>query len=546
MVINEQTKPATIIRTSFRLFIIIFIVTGTVISGVMLAFYRWMADTDLSNIKEKERFAIDLQHQVVSDIFFGIAGDLLFLSQQNELTEYLSTEDELLLDKMGAEYLSAIKQKRIYDQIRFLDSTGMEIVRVNENHGTPVRVAAGELQSKQKRYYFQDCFKLDKGEIYISPFDLNIEQGKIETPLKPMIRLGTPVFTQTGEKRGIVLVNYYGQKLLDKIIESEAVSEGYTMLLNADGYWLLSPQDEQEWGFMFDDDQRTLAVTDPAAWQKINGLDEGQFETDQGIYTFKTVYPVKNEEYRASKGSVVALGQSTAAAVDHKAYRWILVSFFSTERISATIKSILMKFFFIGGGLFLLIAIGALIISFAVTKQKIYQSQLQVMALFDPLTKLPNRTLFFDRLNMTAEHSCRYASSFGLLYIDLDGFKQVNDRLGHEAGDELLKIVGSLLLKSIRKSDTAARLGGDEFAVIYAESESLATLEAFASRIIAELSSPVELATGRVTIGASIGIASFPADSDNVEELINLADRAMYTSKRQGKNRYTLPEQNSG
>ncbi len=512
----------------------------------MLAFYRWMADTDLSNIKEKERFAIDLQQQVVSDIFFGIAGDLLFLSQQNELTEYLSTGDELLLDKMGTEYLSAIKQKRIYDQIRFLDSTGMEIVRVNENHGTPARVAAGELQSKQKRYYFQDCFKLDKGEIFISPFDLNIEQGKIETPLKPMIRLGTPVFAQAGEKRGIVLVNYYGQKLLDKIIESEAVSEGYTMLLNADGYWLLSPQDEQEWGFMFDDDQRTLAVTDPAAWQRINGSDEGQLETDQGIYTFKTVYPVKNEEYRASKGSAVALGQSTAAAIDHKDYRWILVSFFSAERISATVKSILIKFFFIGGGLFLLIAIGALIISFAVTKQKIYQSQLQVMALFDPLTKLPNRTLFFDRLNMTAEHSCRYASTFGLLYIDLDGFKQVNDSRGHEAGDELLKIVGSLLLKSIRKSDTAARLGGDEFAVIYAESDSLATLEASASRIIAALSSPVELAAGRVTIGASIGIASFPADSDDIEELINLADRAMYTSKRQGKNRYTLAEQTNG
>ena len=505
----------------------------------MLTFYRSIIDDDLNNLRERERFAVALQHQVVSDVFSAIAGDILFLSQQNELNEYLSTGNESLLDEIGVEYISTSKQRQIYDQIRLFDNNGMEVVRINENHGAPIRIPAKELQSKKNRYYFEDCFKLGREEIFISPFDLNIEHDQIEKPFKPMIRLGTPVFDKNGEKRGIVLVNYYGKKLQDKIIESEAVSEGSTMLLNADGYWLLSSQPEQEWGFMFKDEQRSLAVVDQAAWKEITSMEQGQIESTKGIYTFKTVYPVKKTGYRSSTGSSEAFGQSTGE-IGHDDYRWYLVSFFSSEKIASTTKNILVKFFSVGAGLFFLIAVGALIIAFAVTKQKLYQSQLQIMALFDPLTQLPNRTLYFDRIHMAVEHCRRYTSQFGLLYIDLDGFKQVNDTLGHEAGDELLVVIGNIFLKACRKSDTVARLGGDEFAIIFAELESLQTLEAFANRIIDSLKSPIDLKAGKATVGASIGIAVFPADSDNLEALMNLADKAMYSSKRQGKNMYTL------
>ena len=141
---------------------------------------------------------------------------------------------------------------------------------------------------------------------------------------------------------------------------------------------------------------------------------------------------------------------------------------------------------------------------------------------------------------MAAEHSRRYNSQFGLLYIDLDGFKNVNDSFGHDVGDELLRAVASLLIKACRKSDTVARMGGDEFAIIYAEFISLSALEDFTARLIDTLKPPVELDKGIVTIGASIGIARFPVDSDNLEELISLADKAMYVSKKSGKNNYTL------
>jgi diguanylate cyclase (GGDEF)-like protein len=537
--IYEEIFTPTFVRKSIRLFLVIFLLTGTVISGVMMVFYRSVTTNELDLSKKNERFVIGLQYKVISDNLSGIVGDLLFLSQQNELHEYLSSGDQSLLDKIGDEYISLSKQKYIYDQIRFLDSTGMEIIRVNNNHGAPSLVPANELQSKQKRYYFEDCFKMGKGEIFISPFDLNIEHGKIEQPFKPMIRMGTPVFDKTGGKQGILLVNYYGKKLLDKIIDFESLSEGETMLLNADGYWLLSPQPELEWGFMFQDAQRTLAVADLTAWKKIRNQDQGQIETLKGVYTFRTVYPAQMEGYQLSMGPRQARGQRVGE-IGHDAYCWHLVSFLSAEKIAATNKSFLLKFLSIGAGLLLCIAIGAWMIAFAVTKRKIYQAQLQAMALFDPLTQLPNRTLFFDRLKMTAEHSRRYDSQFALLYIDLDGFKEVNDTFGHDAGDELLKIVGDIFLNICRKSDTVARMGGDEFAIIYAELDSISALEAFATRIIDTLKSPVELAAGSVAIGASIGIALFPTDSDNLENLISLADKAMYVSKHRGKNTCTL------
>lgn len=539
MEIDKQLYKSSVLNKSIKLFLTIFMLTGTIISGVMMVFYHSITKNELDISKEKELFFVGLQYQSIQDSLSAIVGDILFLSQQNELKEYFSTGNEDLLDDIGKEYSYISKHKKIYDQIRLLDSEGMETIRVNFNEGVPGMVPLNELQSKKNRYYFEDCFKLDKEDIFISPFDLNIEQDNIEQPFKPMIRLGTPIFDSFGEKRGVVLVNYFGRKLLDKIRELEPVSEGETMLLNAEGYWLLHPQPEREWGFMFNDPQRTLAVVDPVAWKQINGQDRGQIETHAGVYTFKTVFPAKTQGNRSITWSVEDLG-IIAPGVDHGAYHWHLISFLSADKITSIANSYLVKFFTIGAGLFFLIAIGSWMIAFAVTKRKLYQGQLQIMALFDPLTKLPNRILFFDRLKMAAEHSRRYNSQFGLLYIDLDGFKNVNDSFGHDVGDELLRAVASLLIKACRKSDTVARMGGDEFAIIYDEFVSLSAIEDFSARLIDTLKPPVELDKGIVTIGASIGIARFPVDSDNLEELISLADKAMYVSKNRGKNNYTF------
>jgi diguanylate cyclase (GGDEF)-like protein/PAS domain S-box-containing protein len=174
----------------------------------------------------------------------------------------------------------------------------------------------------------------------------------------------------------------------------------------------------------------------------------------------------------------------------------------------------------------------------ALEEIKIYEAELKKMALFDPLTHLPNRRLFFDRLNMTLEHNRRNKGIFSVLYLDLDDFKKVNDSLGHQAGDELLCVVTERLKKALRKQDTLARIGGDEFMVIVDQLTSAKDAEKVAEKIIASLATSIQLKAGSVNVGVSIGISLFPSDSDEAEELVRMADQAMYKSKSQGKNTY--------
>jgi len=169
-----------------------------------------------------------------------------------------------------------------------------------------------------------------------------------------------------------------------------------------------------------------------------------------------------------------------------------------------------------------------------------YKTKLEVMALFDSLTGLPNRRLFFDRLNMTLEHNRRHKGMFSLFYLDLDGLKIVNDSLGHEAGDELLCATSQRLKNVIRKSDTVARIGGDEFAIIVDQIKSVEEAEIAVKKIVASFAEPIQLSAGDVHVGVSIGISLFPIDSHEADELIRLADNSMYISKNLGKNTYTF------
>ncbi len=163
----------------------------------------------------------------------------------------------------------------------------------------------------------------------------------------------------------------------------------------------------------------------------------------------------------------------------------------------------------------------------------------------DVLTDLPNRMLFMDRLENAIERSRRHGRPFGLAYIDIDGFKPVNDTHGHQVGDELLKAIAGRLRGTIRQEDTVSRLGGDEFAVIL---EGVIDTAAAALRLCegigGELRRPYELPTPSgpvsIEIGASIGLAIFPEHASDCDPLILAADQAMYQAKRAGKNRCQL------
>jgi diguanylate cyclase (GGDEF)-like protein/PAS domain S-box-containing protein len=172
------------------------------------------------------------------------------------------------------------------------------------------------------------------------------------------------------------------------------------------------------------------------------------------------------------------------------------------------------------------------------TERKNAEEVIAQQANYDMLTKLPNRYLFRDRLRRALLRAKREKAAVGLLFIDFDGFKKINDTLGHAAGDEALRLAAKRVNQTLREVDTAARLGGDEFAIILPGVENALNVEGVARRILAAVSEPLEVHDQEVVLAASIGAAIYPTDSDNDEDLLRDADVAMYRSKKAGGNAF--------
>ncbi|MGS4884808.1 EAL domain-containing protein [Roseibium sp. MB-4] len=176
-----------------------------------------------------------------------------------------------------------------------------------------------------------------------------------------------------------------------------------------------------------------------------------------------------------------------------------------------------------------------------ITDLKNHQYELERIAHYDPLTELPNRVLLRERLSEAIERVKRDNCWGAVFFFDLDGFKEINDRYGHELGDELLTTVSRRLLSQFRSTDTVARLGGDEFIAVVSDYESPDAYRTLAERVLAETSKPIDLGDKSVAISTSVGVAAFSADSDTTpDQLLRQSDSAMYQSKLEGKNRYTL------
>lgn len=162
--------------------------------------------------------------------------------------------------------------------------------------------------------------------------------------------------------------------------------------------------------------------------------------------------------------------------------------------------------------------------------------ELQMIALLDTLTKLPNRLLLADRLEQAIARSRRAGNEIALLFVDLDGFKTVNDSLGHLVGDQVLQEIARRLIETVRESDTVARIGGDEFVVLVESFEDRTALVVLSERIEKALRLPIALENDEVQLSASIGIAVFPDDASDENQLLAHADGAMYHAKASGKN----------
>jgi len=808
-----------------------------VLSVVLLLAVRVSEQRQTETVTAQEKSHVAIASGLIAANVAEVNADLRVIASLPSLQRYLDSGNPAEHDILASYFVVLAREMRFYDQVRYLDAGGQEVLRINYNNGQPAIVPREQLQNKADRYYFSDTFKLNQGEIFVSPLDLNMEYGSLEMPYKPMIRFGMPVFDSAGRKKGIILLNYLGNHLLEHFRKGLHSDDSYSdMLINRDGYWLSSPRHEDEWGFMLGKHDLTFAHAFPEAWRTISGSEQGTLLTDQGLFAYATVYPLMPEQLSAT-GFELAHAPSQRALEAHE-YHWKVVSFvpydaltadtFYTQagnrimfgliylllamiawitaratlarqqaedrqRISmlkyqmlfdsshdalmtlappswrftganeATLKlfgsagvseftalgpwdispeyqpdgsrsaagaqeviatamrdgshffewehqrldgqpfsadvlltrmdlgeepfllatvrdiserkkdrqqlewntqservidSILQKAIqphelpellqsaleaivsfpkFGGlqkGAIFLLntandslemvaqcglnvalltscaqVPVGKCLCGRAaqdrrtvfsahvdarheihyegmaghghycvpimakgdrvlgvlnsyvaegyvqdaqdelflqrvshtlstVIQHKLTDIKLDEMAHNDVLTGLPNRALFFDRLGTLLNEARRYQGKVAVLFLDLDRFKAINDTLGHEMGDVLLKEVASRLHACVRETDTVARMGGDEFTIILSRLERVDSATIVAEKVIAALTSAFVLNGQEHFIGCSIGIAEYPADGESEEELVRRADAAMYAVKHAGRNNF--------
>jgi len=504
----------------FLIYLLILAFTTVAIAALFLQFDRY---NKIKNIKEKSRIQLEYQKNLMLSHFDNIRSDILFLPQLNELLSYREFNNEAERVLIENEFYEFTKSRKVYDQIRYIDERGQEVVRINYNRGDPVVVSRDLLQNKSDRYYFSETMSCKYKGIYISPFDLNMELDHIEEPFKPMIRFATPVFDSQNIKKGIIILNYLGNTLLEDLHDATLNEPGSFSLLNTDGFWIFNIDREEEWGFMFHERRdHNYAIQSPEIWEQISNHSFNQIMTGTSLITSMTISPFPETDEESDES-------------------WILLNTISCEEIGVNWFLILKNLRFIGLFILFIDIILAYILSKIVIQRNKLQDELKELALYDPLTNLPNRRYLYEQINTNIIQSQRYEYTFALIYIDLDGFKAVNDSLGHKAGDQLLKMVALRLIDSVRTSDIVSRIGGDEFVILLTQVQNAENCSILARKILKNLSIEYDLHEGIAEIQGSLGIKiSKPPHDDSVEELLKKADSAMYEVKVSGKNDFRI------
>lgn len=328
----EHIVPNPILRNFLKLFIPIAAIV--LIGGIAL--FHAETGSELTKIRSSEEAAIQLGSKSIERIVQTVTNDLKFLTEQKAVSEAVSGTEEHFIDHLNQDWGAFSRTKGIYGQIRWIDNSGKEKIRVNYNKGNSEIVPDDQLQNKGSRYYFTDAIKLNKGEFFISPLDLNIEKGKIVQPLKPMIRIGTPIFSANTQKQGILLLNYLGKQMLNEYGRVMGKTSSRAWLINRDGFWMKGPSSKMEWGFMYNRDKTSMVHLYPDSWKKIILSTKGQFEDEHGLWTFDTVYPLV-EGQKTSTGASYAFSPSRSN-LKIQEYFWKSVLLLPAKQYNATIS----------------------------------------------------------------------------------------------------------------------------------------------------------------------------------------------------------------
>ncbi|MET0091128.1 MAG: diguanylate cyclase [Candidatus Thiodiazotropha sp.] len=517
-------------------FLSLFVPVFVLLAGSVLVVYNQAKEYEFQLALKNDESALNVANETTSLMFVPVISDLLVLVGGESLNQFLHDRSELKRERVAREFSLFARLKPKLTQIRVLDLDGRELVRVNQRSGMIDLVPQERLQDKSDRYYFRQALQLGAGEIYMSPMDLNLENGVIELPVSPMVRFAVPVVSDAGENLGVVVINYAAKGFLERIDNVFGEMKGQAVLLDTNGYWLTGVPEEQRWGFMYGH-RDTFASRWPEAWSAIEKADKGVFRSSSGLFLFQKSYPVLLLP-QASGGSSVP---DDLAGMDRlKRLHWILVSYIADEKIDQLTAT---RFQSVGKAYALLVVfVGVVSMFFArnAGEKKRAVFRLQQLAVTDALTGVANRREFDMVSEQEFSRAQRYTRDLAILLIDLDHFKSINDTHGHAVGDEVLKYVVKVFRKVIRTQDVLARYGGEEFAVILPETHSDGALQ-MGGRVCQRVSSsPYEGDGVRITITVSIGVSSMGPGDVQVRDILRRADEALYDAKGRGRNQVVV------
>jgi len=490
----------------------ILIVSALLILMVLATVIYWYNHTQ--NLKQLD----EDQFSELSEMERSIQTMMKYSYNNLEVISVMDLTKQVLINPSGSNkkwmqdtMLKTSEAVGIYQQMRVLDTNGHEIIRVDKfSDEHAFLVEDNLLQDKSDRYYVKDTLNLTSGSLYMSPFDLNIENGVVEVPYNPVIRLGKRVLDSDNELIGLTIFNLLGQEILDVFDEKKIHYEDEIYMLNTDGYYVYHEDIDKVFGFMFENKQDIGFFSDfDEIWN--------------GILDDETVFKRDGERFYSRKFNLLDnVGESNP---DNTFYLIMRVPYESVVAIDGDLRISLLVALII---LAALMSVTGWELGKQITHNKQYQSRLIDIAMKDELTGLYNRRMVYDRLIEEISLVRRHHLSLAVVFIDVNSLKEVNDNYGHIIGDKMIISAGESLVSSVREYDIVSRLGGDEFLVVLIDCK-----EEDVNNIMERASEKFK-ASGIIAIdkewSMSHGIAHLEK-GDTPDILVSRADKKMYENK---------------